>query len=105
MHSTIESGYIFSEARYFRWREFHPANYDINAALGDFSGRNLFSIKLILASRSARLFFAASPSFEDFAEEKSQVVVLREGKHLTEREPENVRRVGTQCHSRATGYV
>ena len=33
---------------------------------------------------------------EDFADEKPQVVVLREGKHLTEREAENVRRAGTQ---------
>ena len=33
---------------------------------------------------------------EDFADEKPQVVVLREGKHLTEREAANVRRAGTQ---------
>lgn len=31
---------------------------------------------------------------EDFADEKPQVVVLREGKHLTEREAENIRRAG-----------
>ncbi len=31
---------------------------------------------------------------EDNADEKPQVVVLREGKHLTEREAENIRRKG-----------
>lgn len=31
---------------------------------------------------------------EDDADEKPQVVVLREGKHLTEREAENIRRKG-----------
>lgn len=31
---------------------------------------------------------------DDFADEKPQVVVLKEGKHLTEREAENIRRKG-----------
>lgn len=35
---------------------------------------------------------------EDDGDEKPQVVVLREGKHLTEREAENVRRKGMSIH-------
>jgi len=33
---------------------------------------------------------------EDLGDEKPQVVVLKEGKHLTEREAENIRRRGAQ---------
>jgi hypothetical protein len=33
---------------------------------------------------------------EDFGDEKPQVVVLKEGKHLTERAAENIRRAGGQ---------
>lgn len=40
---------------------------------------------------------ADDPGSEDeFEDEKPQVVVLKEGKHLTEREAENVRRKGNQ---------
>ena len=36
---------------------------------------------------------------EDDGDEKPQVVVLKEGKHLTEREAENERRKGTDPHA------
>jgi len=36
---------------------------------------------------------------EDDADEKPQVVVLKEGKHLTEREAENIRRKGSSIHA------
>jgi hypothetical protein len=35
---------------------------------------------------------------EDEGDEKPQVVVLKEGKHLTEREAENIRRKGMRSH-------
>ncbi|KAF8912278.1 hypothetical protein CPB85DRAFT_1252749 [Mucidula mucida] len=44
-----------------------------------------------MMARVARPFHPGSDD-EDNADEKPQVVVLREGKHLTEREAENIRR-------------
>lgn len=36
---------------------------------------------------------------EDFVDERPQVVVLKAGKHLTEREAENIKRKGKRIHS------